>query len=266
MQLRYAPFVSALWLAAAVVAYAENPFLRDPSINSTAPLPIKDEADRLVYWTEERLQRIPPSYLPLFATRSPLELPTHLQSQRNLLFEQKLAARRAPPVTTALAQTTPEAVPEAKSEERVHKIITRMQLIESWIYKNALMEYELFCAADQKQLEAVKKYADTLEVIRRENMEGFANKLLEALREAQQREKERAGEAAPRVRMDPRRRAEAKARTLQWLQDLVAQNRLSAQRAMEIKAFVLVHEKKFGIEFEETYDPFLLLLHIANAQ
>lgn len=245
-------------------AYEGNPFLEDKSIPSDSQSLIKDEANQLVYLSDAQLKTHPLYLFPPFEggkrAQSAAFSGTRTASPDDYAYEQSLAASKPPPTVTVLAQS-PSA---QKAERRLAKILSQLSFIESYVYKNALKEYELLCLADTLQLETLQAYQRVLERVHLENVGAFGEKLLEVLADAEQKEKERLRVTSVRVKMNLRERAEARAKALEWLQRLSNQKQLAPHKAIEIKAFILNHEKKFGIEFEETYDLFVILASIAR--
>ena len=144
------------------------------------------------------------------------------------------------------------------------KIKNKINEMESFLYKNYIKDYEI---AFEQELEKIKQIEIKKKKIFEETKkraEEFATMLLGILDDATEKEKKYILSEKYRKEMDLDTRNLNSSKVYRWLRKMKKNPEFGPENSEKIRNWLINHTKIFGKEFEERYDPFIIIIKIAN--
>ncbi len=136
--------------------------------------------------------------------------------------------------------------------------------MESFLYKNFLKDYEIAYEKEIEKMKEIKKKKDLLFEETKKRANDFTKMLIGILDEASEKEKVYIKNAKFRKDMDLDKRKRHKSKIMKWLKRMEKNPEFGKENSSLIKNWLINHTAIFGEEFEERYDPYLIIIKIGN--
>lgn len=149
-------------------------------------------------------------------------------------------------------------------QKNYEKILNKIDEMESFLYKNYIKDYEI---AYELELEKIKKIEIKKKLIFEETKkraDEFTIMLIGILNDASEKEKNYILKEKYRKEMDLELRKIKSTKVFAWLRKMKKNPEFGEKNSNKIRYWLINHTKVFGTEFEERYDPFIILIKIAN--
>ncbi len=136
--------------------------------------------------------------------------------------------------------------------------------MESFLYKNFLKDYEIALEKENERFKKINKKVKILARKAHKNADEFIDMLLNILNDAQDKEKEFVSGGAERPEMDQEHRKRLRTKVYSWFKDMERNDDFGKENVEKIKLWLMRHERIFGTEFEERYDPYVIIIKLAD--